>query len=62
MRFKRAEERRQAIEAEAETFLTGRFGAETGFTQAEDMTIFDRPDNANNPGSWPQLESEARSR
>jgi len=30
----------RAVEGEAETFLTGRFGADTGFTQAEDMTIF----------------------
>jgi hypothetical protein len=30
----------RALEAEAEAFLSGRFGVETGFTQAEDMTIF----------------------
>jgi hypothetical protein len=30
----------RAVEGEAETFLTGRFGVDTGFTQAEDMTIF----------------------
>jgi len=30
----------RAIDREADTFLTGRFGEETGFTQAEDMTIF----------------------
>jgi hypothetical protein len=30
----------RAVESEAEAFLTGRFGVDTGFTQAEDMTIF----------------------
>jgi hypothetical protein len=30
----------RALEAEAEAFLSGRFGVETGFTQAEAMTIF----------------------
>jgi len=30
----------RAVEGEAETFLSGRFGVDTGFTQAEDMTIF----------------------
>ena len=29
-----------AFEREAEIFLTGRFGVDAGFTQAEDMTIF----------------------
>jgi len=30
----------RAVEREAEVFLTGRFGIDTGFTQADDMTIF----------------------
>src|SRR5437764_13998092 len=30
----------RAVEGEAHAFLTGRFGTDTGFTQADDMTIF----------------------
>ena len=30
----------RALEDEGRTFLSGRFGDESGFTQAEDMTIF----------------------